>query len=136
VNILRTIRRKLKAGPFDEQLYIARKYFFESGGNTEHLVTLLNRVDISLTEGTRQFIASVLSGQVKKCGRVKNKYFRDLNIYWSIDYLLAQGEYLTSSADKSGAASKIADMYGITEDAALQIYQRMKPKPPSLDDYI
>lgn len=132
------IKRKLIAGPVDEQLLITKKYFFDSGGNIEHILTLLNRVDIPLTEGTRQFIAGVFSGRTTtKSRKIKKNYFRDLNIYWSISELMEQGENLTSNKnpDTEGAASKIAGYWRISEDAAIKIFQRMKPKF-NPEDYI
>jgi len=140
--IILTDRRLIIIDPdtYDEQAYFAKTNFWKSNGNTWHLSCLLNDPDIELTMETREFIASVLDGsaqrhlelRAKRAGnknKKKKKYYRDLKIYWAIDDLLSKGVSLTSSAKKNGAACQVAEVNRITEDAAIQIYKRMKPKP-------
>jgi hypothetical protein len=127
-------------GKLDYQLLLAKKYFFESGGNIEHLVSLLEKSYIPLTDGTRQFIADVFSGKIKpKNNKAKKLYFRDLKIYKAILITLRNGTNLTSSRDRSGAAYFVAKGFNISEEAAVKIFQRMhrnKTTIKSLEDYL
>lgn len=124
----------------DYQLLLAKKYFFESGGNIEYLVTLLEKTYIPLTDGTRQFIADVFSGKIKhKNNKAKKLYFRDLQIYSAILITLRNGTNLTSSRDGSGAAYLVSKWFNISEEAAVKIFQRMhknKTTIESIKDYL
>ncbi|MBL1263881.1 hypothetical protein [Candidatus Methylomicrobium oryzae] len=138
------IPRETPFEEIDEQLYWVKKHYFESGGSIEHLINLIDRVDIKLTPKTRRFIAGVLSGQIKAKGKERKKYFHHLRIYSLISDLISKGipltcdDRYTAKADlnKAGAARQIAEIWGISEDAAIKIYQRMKPKPESIEDYL
>ncbi|MDX8128011.1 hypothetical protein QLH52_12015 [Methylomonas sp. OY6] len=86
------------------------------------------RSDEILSKDTRDFIADVIVGKIKRPkGRYSDKE-RDFNIALSIDDHLTAGDNLTSHKDKPGAAQIVADRYGIEEDAAIKIFQRMKDK--------
>ncbi len=143
---------------FDEQAYITKKHYFESGGNTDHIITLLARDDIELTAKTRLFIASVLVKHAapirtkkqkdhlfpgnylvkpaKHSGKVSKYYFRHLNIYWDIEDLRQEGNRLTSNSKNDGVDCKVAAKWHETEFNVSQINTRMKPKEPELDDFL
>lgn len=123
------IYRKLKVKWPDIQNAFAQQYFYQSGGNVEHLVTLLKDTNTPLSNETRCFIAQVLSGEIKVPTKEKKNYLRDLNIYWLIQERIYNGQKLTSSGsfNGEGAASLVAKMHdGITEENAVKIYTRMK----------
>jgi hypothetical protein len=118
---------------FDEQLALVKDFFINSGGDTQYLVKLLNQVDITLTDGTRRFIADVLSGKVKPAGKLKKNYLRDLKIYWSVNELRVQDDKLTINKDSDGAVQKVALKFNVSYEAALKAYQRMEKKFSNCD---
>ncbi|MBD9361734.1 hypothetical protein [Methylomonas fluvii] len=90
---------------------------FEAHGITG--LEYILRSDDVLSKDTRDFIADVIVGIIKRPkGRYSDKE-RDFNIALSIDSHLTEGNNLTSHKDKPGAAQIVAERYGIEEDAAV-----------------
>ena len=96
-------------------------------GDKEPLVKLLSGNDNLLPE-TRDFLAKIVEGKVSvKDHRPKKLAARDDFIYTVIDYLITnEGYRLTDNRLGQGAAALVAEWYGLTEDATLQVYRRRK----------
>jgi hypothetical protein len=116
------------------QLIRARDEYFNNC-NDSYLASLVrNGVDsqgYELAQPTRDFIADVLEGNIKRTpGRKKNNWLRDhtiaLEIYKLVD--IKKSHNLTSGRC-DGAAAIIGNKYGIEEEStAIKIYQRNKAR--------
>lgn len=106
-------------------------YQFRSKGN-KGLAEFIRSHSGQIDAITLEYIACVLDGTIKRPkGRTPDKT-RDLEIAWTVYSRLSQGHPLRGNATKKGAACLTvealakAGIYGLSEDAVIKIYQRMK----------
>jgi|GEM_PF-3372775 hypothetical protein len=120
-------RREIDAyfAPGDDAQSCEIKMLFESG-DIKALVSLL-RSNEPLTCETRLFIADYIDGKIpRKTGKPKDIH-RDLEIFEKVTELCKAGHPLRDSVSKEGATSIVAEMYGLTDEAVMKVYQKLLP---------